>query len=74
MNLFNEELITPWNFGTFVLFLASSVIVKIRQEFINLRIKLWKCSARSIENLCCIFCFLFETVQDCELAVRSLMS
>ena len=39
----------------------------------RLRIKLWKRSARSIEKLCCIFCFSFETVKDCEQAVRSLM-
>ena len=47
VNLFNEELVTLSNFGTFVLILASSVIVKIRQGFIHLRIKLWKRSARS---------------------------
>ena len=70
MNLFNEESVTPSNFGTFLLILASSVIVKIDRGFIHLRIKLWR---RSIEKLCHIFCFLFETVQDCELAVRSLM-
>ena len=70
MNLFNGELVTPSNFGTFLLIFASSVIVKIRRGFIHLRIKLWR---RSIEKLCHIFCFLFETVQDCELAVRSLM-
>ena len=70
MNLFYEELVTPSNFGTFLLILASSVIVKIRRGFIHLRIKLWR---RSIEKLCHIFCFLFETVQDCELAVGSLM-
>ena len=50
MNLFNEELVTPSNFGTFVLFLASSVIVKICRRFIQLPIKLWKRSARSIKN------------------------
>ena len=70
MNLFNEELVNPSNFGTFLLILASSLIVKIRRGFIHLRIKLWR---RSIEKLCHIFCFLFETVQDRELAVRSLM-
>ena len=73
MNLFNEELNTPSNFGIFVLILASSVTVKMRRGFIHLRIKLWKRSARSIEKLCRIFCYSFETVQDCELAVRYLM-
>ena len=68
MNLFNEELVTPSNFSTFVLILASSVIVKICRGFTHLHIKLWKCCARSIEKLCCIFCFSFETVQDCELS------
>ena len=62
MNLFSEELVTPSNFGTFLLILASSVIVKIRRGFIHLRIKLWKRSARSIAKLCRIFCFSFETV------------
>ena len=38
MNLFNEELVTPSNFGTFVFILASSVIVKICRGFIHLRI------------------------------------
>ena len=73
MKLFNEEFVIPSNLGLFVLFLASIVIMKIRLGFILFCIKLWKPSARSNEKLCCIFCFSFETVQDCELAVRSFM-
>ena len=40
MNLFNEELVTPSDFVTFALILASSVIVKICRGFIHLRFKL----------------------------------
>ena len=40
INLFNEELVTSFNFGNFVLFLTSSVIVKLCRGFIYLLIKL----------------------------------
>ena len=73
MNLFDEDWVTSFNFSTFVLILASSIIVKLCPGIIHLRMKLEKHFARSIEKLCCIFCFSFETVQDCELTVRSLM-
>ena len=39
-NLFNEELLTAFSFGNFVLILASSVIVKLCREFIHLHFKL----------------------------------
>ena len=40
MNLFNEELVTHFNFDNFVLILASSMILKLHQGFVYLCIKL----------------------------------
>ena len=72
INLFNEEVVTSFNFGTFKLILASSVIVKL-VEYLYICVSSIESALQSIEKLCCIFCFSIETVQDCELTVRSLM-
>ena len=48
MNLFKEESVTPFNFGTFVLIWASSVIVKLCRGFIQVEKALCKINQKIV--------------------------